>query len=186
MSPPSQTSPIESGRIRSVPSRLRRYQQAKDLHFITFSCYGRKPKLGTPATRDLFRTLIGEGPPKVWSVCHRLCLDARACSFADQRAAADPAGSVSESRQADHFAQIKGRTGKVLAGTLLQQQCARGGGPHPGDPLHSSQPFREAWSRSLKTGHGRVSGTMRQECRERSRSSRNGLRSSVEIGCRKQ
>jgi len=54
MSPPSQTSPIESGRIRSVPSRLRRYQQAKDLHFITFSCYGRKPKLGTPAARDLF------------------------------------------------------------------------------------------------------------------------------------
>ena len=37
-----------------MPSRLRRYQQARDLHFITFSCYGRKAKLGTPAARDRF------------------------------------------------------------------------------------------------------------------------------------
>ena len=37
-----------------MPSRLRRYQQARDLHFITFSCYGREPKLGTPAARDTF------------------------------------------------------------------------------------------------------------------------------------
>jgi hypothetical protein len=29
-----------------MPSGLRRYQQTKQLHFITFSCYRRKPKLG--------------------------------------------------------------------------------------------------------------------------------------------
>ena len=37
-----------------MPSRLRRYQQAKDLHFITFSCYRRKPKLVTSSARSLF------------------------------------------------------------------------------------------------------------------------------------
>jgi putative transposase len=37
-----------------VPSNLRRYQQAKDLHFITFSCYRRQPKLGTPSACAVF------------------------------------------------------------------------------------------------------------------------------------
>jgi len=37
-----------------MPSRLHRYQQTRDLHFITFSCYRRKAKLGAPATRAVF------------------------------------------------------------------------------------------------------------------------------------
>ncbi len=41
-----------------MPSKLRRYQQAGDLHFITFSCYRRKPKLGTPSARDLFERAL--------------------------------------------------------------------------------------------------------------------------------
>ena len=37
-----------------MPSQLHRYQEARDLHFITFSCYGRKPKLGIPSARVQF------------------------------------------------------------------------------------------------------------------------------------
>ena len=37
-----------------VPSGLRRYQQTGDLHFITFSCYRRQPKLASPSARFLF------------------------------------------------------------------------------------------------------------------------------------
>jgi putative transposase len=37
-----------------VPRGLRRYQQAKHLHFVTFSCYQRQPKLGTADSRDVF------------------------------------------------------------------------------------------------------------------------------------
>ncbi|HUD54026.1 MAG TPA: transposase [Terracidiphilus sp.] len=37
-----------------MPSGLRRYQQAGDLHFITYSCYRRQPKLGTVAPRAAF------------------------------------------------------------------------------------------------------------------------------------
>jgi putative transposase len=33
---------------------LIRYQQAGDLHFVTFSCHGRQPYLETEAARDLF------------------------------------------------------------------------------------------------------------------------------------
>ena len=33
---------------------LVRYQQAGDLHFITFSCSGRRPFLATPAARNIF------------------------------------------------------------------------------------------------------------------------------------
>jgi len=37
-----------------MPSGLVRYQQAGDLHFVTFSCYHRSPYLGSPSTRELF------------------------------------------------------------------------------------------------------------------------------------
>lgn len=33
---------------------LKRYQNTGDLHFVTFSCAGRKPYLGSPIARDLF------------------------------------------------------------------------------------------------------------------------------------
>jgi putative transposase len=34
------------------------YQQAGDLHFITFSCYGRKPYLASAAAKELFETSL--------------------------------------------------------------------------------------------------------------------------------
>ena len=42
----------------SVPSRLKRYYNAKHLHFITCSCYRRRPLLGTARRRDLFLQLL--------------------------------------------------------------------------------------------------------------------------------
>jgi putative transposase len=37
-----------------MPSRLARYQQAGDSHFLTFSCHDRLPYLTTEKSRDLF------------------------------------------------------------------------------------------------------------------------------------
>lgn len=37
---------------------LVRYQQAGDLHFLTFSCYHRLPYLGTAGARDLFESAL--------------------------------------------------------------------------------------------------------------------------------
>jgi putative transposase len=37
-----------------MPHGLRRFQQTGDLHFVTFSCYRRQPKLASPASRDTF------------------------------------------------------------------------------------------------------------------------------------
>jgi putative transposase len=37
-----------------MPWGLKRYQQTRQLHFVTFSCYHRAPLLGTPQARDLF------------------------------------------------------------------------------------------------------------------------------------
>ena len=37
-----------------MPLGLNRYQQEGDDHFITFSCYERRPYLNTPASRDIF------------------------------------------------------------------------------------------------------------------------------------
>jgi putative transposase len=41
-----------------MPVGVRRYQHARHLHYITFTCYHRAPHLNTPVARDLFeRTL---------------------------------------------------------------------------------------------------------------------------------
>jgi putative transposase len=41
-----------------MPSRLKRYQQAGESHYLTFSCYRRLPYLGTATARDLFLTSL--------------------------------------------------------------------------------------------------------------------------------
>ena len=41
-----------------MPSRLKRYQHARDSHYITFTCYHRKPRLFSKPAKELFeRTL---------------------------------------------------------------------------------------------------------------------------------
>jgi len=37
---------------------LKRFQQNGDFHFITFSCYQRRPYLGSPASRNLFEEIL--------------------------------------------------------------------------------------------------------------------------------
>ena len=37
-----------------MPWRLKRFQEASCLHFVTFSCYGRAPLLGMAGARDIF------------------------------------------------------------------------------------------------------------------------------------
>jgi putative transposase len=41
-----------------MPKALRHYQQAGDLHFLTFSCNHQLPYLGTAAARDLFEQAL--------------------------------------------------------------------------------------------------------------------------------
>ncbi len=41
-----------------MPSRLKRYQQTRNLHFITFTCYHWRPNLSVPSTCDLFEEML--------------------------------------------------------------------------------------------------------------------------------
>jgi putative transposase len=41
-----------------MPWGLKRYQQTRDLHFVTFSCYRRAPLLSAPLSRDLFLSTL--------------------------------------------------------------------------------------------------------------------------------
>ncbi len=41
-----------------MPSRLKRYYTGRDLHFITCSCYRRRPLLGTAGRRDQFLRIL--------------------------------------------------------------------------------------------------------------------------------
>jgi putative transposase len=41
-----------------MPSGLRRYQQSRQLHFITFSCYRRLAKLAPPRASSVFENSL--------------------------------------------------------------------------------------------------------------------------------
>ena len=41
-----------------MPTGLNRFQQTRQLHFLTFSCYQRRPLLGTAAARDVFENVL--------------------------------------------------------------------------------------------------------------------------------
>jgi putative transposase len=41
-----------------MPWGLKRFQQTDNLHFITFSCYRRRPNLGTPDSRSTFEAAL--------------------------------------------------------------------------------------------------------------------------------
>ena len=45
-------------------SNLHRYYGAGDLHFLTCSCYQRRPLLGTPRRRDLFLRILEQVPQR--------------------------------------------------------------------------------------------------------------------------
>ena len=41
-----------------MPRGLKRYQEARELHFITFSCYHRQPLLASPRAMHLFEVAL--------------------------------------------------------------------------------------------------------------------------------
>jgi putative transposase len=41
-----------------MPSGLKRFQQARDLHYVTFTCYRRFPYLASPAAREVVETTL--------------------------------------------------------------------------------------------------------------------------------
>jgi REP-associated tyrosine transposase len=43
-----------------MKNKLKRYYGRSDLHFITFSCYERRPLLGSARARNLFVRILGE------------------------------------------------------------------------------------------------------------------------------
>ena len=55
---PSQTGPCFGAYSFCMPWGLKRYYGTGSLHFITWSCYRRKPLLGDPARRDLVLTVL--------------------------------------------------------------------------------------------------------------------------------
>jgi REP element-mobilizing transposase RayT len=55
--------PLWCSRVRVLTlmrNPLKRYYGQDDLHFVTFSCYRRRPLLGTPHARDCFLTVLDQ------------------------------------------------------------------------------------------------------------------------------
>lgn len=54
----SQTGQSRRSYSRGMPLGLKRFQEARCLHFVTFSCHHREPLLGTPEARDAFEIMF--------------------------------------------------------------------------------------------------------------------------------
>ena len=51
---------VKTSSFLIMPWGLKRFQEAKCLHFVTFSCHHREPLLGTPEARDTFERIFEE------------------------------------------------------------------------------------------------------------------------------
>jgi len=51
-----------------MPWGLRRFQKSDQLHFVTFSCYHRQPKLATGQARSVFEQSL-EQTRRAYSLC---------------------------------------------------------------------------------------------------------------------
>ena len=76
-----------------MPWGLKRFQQTRQVHFITFSCYRRRPYLNHDAARKLFPEALETRAAGLCSLRLRLCCHAGTCSSAGERAAAQQLGA---------------------------------------------------------------------------------------------
>ena len=68
-----------------MPWGLKHFQQSGQLHFLTFSCYRRRPNFAAPHSRACFESSLERGAAVLRAVRVRLRRDARARSSAGQR-----------------------------------------------------------------------------------------------------
>jgi putative transposase len=59
---------IPSNKAITMPKGLRRFQQTRQMHFITFSCYRRQPKLSTVRARNILEHSL-EKTRRVYRFC---------------------------------------------------------------------------------------------------------------------
>jgi hypothetical protein len=84
-----QVIPITDGKImpqwlRGMTTGLERWYGGHDLHFITCSCYQRRPQLDSREHRDLFLRVLARRPAKVSLCRNRLRGDAPAFPPSDE------------------------------------------------------------------------------------------------------
>src|ERR1700722_8832011 len=137
---------------------LKRYYGAGDLHFLTFSCYHRKPLLDTARRRDLFLTvlertrrryqflvvgyvimpehvhlLISEPLKNPSTVMQAIKIGFARRVLTQEKRKRDP-------RQAGLFCS---RSATHLAEKVLRLQCAHGGQTDGEAPVHASESSEE-------------------------------------------
>jgi putative transposase len=157
---------------------LVRYQQAGDLHFITFSCYGRKPYLASPAARELFEASLEKMRRKYGFAVlgyvvmpehvHLLVNEPALCLLS--RALQALKISVSVQRSERPFWLRRYYDFNVHSAERSPKSCG----------TCTATPWPGGWSRSRRTGSGRAFAITPLELRERSKSSRSGQRRSGE------
>ena len=177
-----------------MPSGLRRFQQTGQMHFITFSCYRRQPKLARPKARSVFERSL-ERTRRAYGFCvagyvvmpehvHLLLTEPETTRLATALQALKQ--SVSRSlalRASEPFWQAryydfnvwtdKKRIEKLRY--MHRNPVARGLVESPEDWNH---PTDEDLSVGAP-GSGRVFGIMRRDWKARSRSSQSGQRGGV-------
>ena len=104
---------------RSMRNPLRRYYGRSDLHFVTFSCYRRRPFLGTRRPRDRFVRILDEVRSRhafrlIW-----ICGDAGTRSPAAQRSKESHAIESTASAETKGFPSAPREREEVCGGAMV-------------------------------------------------------------------
>jgi putative transposase len=139
--------PTSGNILSSMPWGLKRLQQTSNLHFVTFSCYKRRPNLGSPDSRGTFEA----APERV-----RQQYELRVYGYVVMPEhvhllVSEPErGTLAQAIQSLKQGLLGGWLYErpiVLAGALLRLQCLEPAQVGGETPLHSPQ-----------SSHARVSG----------------------------
>jgi hypothetical protein len=138
-----------------MPKGLRRYYGAGDLHFITCSCYKRKPWLDTGERRDLFLNILEEVRKEHRFVVLGYVVMPEHFHFADERAAGGDA--------IDGDAECE--TAVCAAGRAEAQAASSSGHPPLVNCARSGAP-------KVKSGADLAGALLRFQCLDRAQTDR--------------
>ncbi len=137
--------------IFPMPSGLRRYQQSRGLHFLTFSCYRRLPFLVSPRARDRFERALEQARVRYgFYVAGYVVMPEHIHLLLTEPERGNLASAVQAIKQSVSRKLIA-RPRPLLAGSLLRLQC-----------VHGEEAHREAEVHTSKSGEARTGGSARR------------------------
>ena len=151
-----------------------RYQQTGEFHFLTFSCYRRRPYLSTVAAMELFEDALERVRLRyLFAIAGYVVLPEHVHLLMSEPRRALLSKTIQALKLSVTYAARKGPSGRL---TITISTSPRTPSSQRSFATFIATRWFAGWSRNLRTGSGRAIATIRQACAEPWRLNRSGQR----------